>query len=173
MQEKQAIIIHGNPVDGFNHIGPFNNRHGAIEHGNTDAHIDGDWWVAELEPATDGARDDGSDTWAERQGHPIADWQYEVANGDTRRGYRDWCIAREEQMPKIQPGTKARFNYPPEFTTMPDHTAHAGQIVTVLERKADAEAAAGLNEYVYKIQAEDGWLGEAFESELEPVEAQA
>lgn len=26
----------------------------------------------------------------------FADWQYEVANGDTTRGYTDWCEAQAE-----------------------------------------------------------------------------
>ena len=28
--------------------------------------------------------------------HPVSDWQYEVANGDTRRGYVEWALDREE-----------------------------------------------------------------------------
>lgn len=27
---------------------------------------------------------------------PIEDWQYEVANGDTRRGYEDWLAAKRD-----------------------------------------------------------------------------
>lgn len=37
--------------------------------------------------------------WAEHPVYPVADWQYEVANGDTRQGYRGWLynkIANEE-----------------------------------------------------------------------------
>ncbi len=34
--------------------------------------------------------------WEERPGNPIADWQYEVRNGDTRRGYHEWCDSRDE-----------------------------------------------------------------------------
>ena len=29
--------------------------------------------------------------------NPIEDWRYEVANGDTQRGYRDWLAARSER----------------------------------------------------------------------------
>ncbi|HET6525036.1 hypothetical protein [Sphingopyxis sp.] len=36
-----------------------------------------------------------SDAWAERPGHPLADWKYQIANDDTRLGYRDWIAARE------------------------------------------------------------------------------
>ena len=39
---------------------------------------------------------DGPGHWAERPGHPSEDWKYEVANGDTRLGYREWARAREE-----------------------------------------------------------------------------
>jgi hypothetical protein len=28
--------------------------------------------------------------------YPIADWQYQVANGDTRRGYTEWAEAERE-----------------------------------------------------------------------------
>ena len=28
--------------------------------------------------------------WASHPTYPVADWQYEVANGDTRQGYRSW-----------------------------------------------------------------------------------
>ena len=28
--------------------------------------------------------------WGEHPDYPVADWQYEVANRDTRQGYWDW-----------------------------------------------------------------------------------
>jgi len=34
------------------------------------------------------------DHWAESPDYPLADWQAEVANGDTRLGYWDWVAAR-------------------------------------------------------------------------------
>lgn len=34
--------------------------------------------------------------WDEQPGHPVEDWQYEVANGDTRLGYLEWVAARTE-----------------------------------------------------------------------------
>lgn len=43
------IIMIGNPVDGFNFIGPFENATAAAEHGNTDGDIDAEWWIAPLE----------------------------------------------------------------------------------------------------------------------------
>ena len=30
----------------------------------------------------------------ENPDYPVADWQDEVANGDTRKGYWDWVIAQ-------------------------------------------------------------------------------
>ncbi len=36
------------------------------------------------------------DHWTEQAEHPVADWQYEVSNGDTRLGYLDWCRHRHE-----------------------------------------------------------------------------
>ncbi|MFA5378879.1 MAG: hypothetical protein WC455_24210 [Dehalococcoidia bacterium] len=30
------------------------------------------------------------DPWAQDVTYPLEDWQYEVANNDTRQGYRDW-----------------------------------------------------------------------------------
>ncbi|WP_294131763.1 hypothetical protein [Sphingobium sp.] len=35
-----------------------------------------------------------NDPWAEHPDHPVADWQAEVANDDTRLGYWDWVAAR-------------------------------------------------------------------------------
>lgn len=40
--------------------------------------------------------------WASHPTYPVADWQYEVANGDTRQGYRGWLynkLANEEDEP--------------------------------------------------------------------------
>jgi len=34
--------------------------------------------------------------WGELPGHPAEDWRYEVANGDTRLGYWDWVVVRQE-----------------------------------------------------------------------------
>jgi hypothetical protein len=32
------------------------------------------------------------DPWEEVPGYPVKDWQYEIANGDTRLGYREWRL---------------------------------------------------------------------------------
>ena len=34
------------------------------------------------------------DAWTEYPAHPLADWKYQIANDDTRLGYRDWIAAR-------------------------------------------------------------------------------
>ncbi len=34
--------------------------------------------------------------WSEHPDYPAADWQYEVANGDTRLGYWDWVSHKKD-----------------------------------------------------------------------------
>ena len=34
--------------------------------------------------------------WTVHPGYPPADWQYEVANGDTRSSYWDWVLSKME-----------------------------------------------------------------------------
>lgn len=36
------------------------------------------------------------DVWEEHPDFPVSDWQYQVANGDTRRGYHEWVEAERE-----------------------------------------------------------------------------
>ncbi|CCW16718.1 hypothetical protein EBBID32_10560 [Sphingobium indicum BiD32] len=38
-----------------------------------------------------------NDPWADHPDHPVADWQAEVANSDTRLGYWAWVVARDEE----------------------------------------------------------------------------
>jgi hypothetical protein len=38
-----------------------------------------------------------SSHWDDHSDHPVADWQYEVANGDTRQSYAEWCASQVEQ----------------------------------------------------------------------------
>lgn len=47
---KMAIIVTGNPVDGFEFYGPFSTPHEAVEFANNDAHLDDSWHVADLHP---------------------------------------------------------------------------------------------------------------------------
>ena len=35
--------------------------------------------------------------WKELKEYPVADWQYEVANGDTRLGYLEWAAHQKEE----------------------------------------------------------------------------
>ena len=35
-----------------------------------------------------------SDPWKEDPDYPVSDWQYEVANDDTRAGYLDWVESK-------------------------------------------------------------------------------
>lgn len=46
----------------------------------------------------------GQGHWDELPEYPLADWQAEVANGDTRQGYRDWAASRDEDArTQVQP----------------------------------------------------------------------
>lgn len=37
------------------------------------------------------------DIWDEYPEYPVEDWHFEVANGDTRRGYWDWVEAKIDE----------------------------------------------------------------------------
>ena len=60
------------------------------------------------------------------------------------------------------------FNYPDQFTTLPEHTAHAGQPVKVLRHMTDEEYDFE-GDHMFLVEALDGWQAEAWESELEPA----
>lgn len=51
----------------------------------------------ELALSAENLREESGGTWSEYSAFPVADWQYEVANGDTRLGYWDWCVCQIEQ----------------------------------------------------------------------------
>lgn len=62
--------------------------------------------------------DEDHDSWKEDKKFPVKDWQYEVYNNDTRRGYDDWvCAKRAEEVdecwvnnkPKPQPHQKPKI----------------------------------------------------------------
>ena len=67
-----------------------------------------------------------------------------------------------------------RFDYPREFKTLPDYTAHAGQMVEVLRpalpahRAKDGQEAEYVfeGEAMFRVRADDGWEGLAWLSEL-------
>ena len=69
-----------------------------------------------------------------------------------------------------------RFNYPAAFVTLPDYTAHAGQIVEVIRPAKPVHKFPDDSEYdweteaMFVIRASDGWEGMAWRSELEKVE---
>jgi len=42
-------------------------------------------------------REQHGGVWGEHPAHPVSDWQYEVANGDTRLGYWEWAAHRGEE----------------------------------------------------------------------------
>lgn len=64
-------------------------------------------------------------------------------------------------------GCAKTLNYPEHFVTLPDYTAHAGQVVTVLRELGPDENDAEENGAMYEVIAADGWIGHAFEDELE------
>lgn len=57
------------------------------------------------------------------------------------------------------------FDYPEFFTSSPEHTAHAGQMVEVVRRARRAEFDFE-GEAMFLIRADDGWEGLAWWSEL-------
>lgn len=63
----------------------------------------------------------------------------------------------------IRPGKTYIFDYPIEFVTLPDYSAHRNKPVRVLYLIQD-EGEGMLR--LWKVQAEDGWTGEAWEDEL-------
>lgn len=68
----------------------------------------------------------------------------------------------------IPSGAVRRFDYPPQFVTLPEYTARAGQLVTVVRPCTPEEADGPDNdcEQMYLVRAADGWTGHAFECEL-------
>lgn len=66
-------------------------------------------------------------------------------------------------------GEKRIFNYPEHFVTLPDYSAHRGQIVTVL-RELDSTENNNPEIRMFEVVASDGWIGHADEFELEEKE---
>ena len=40
--------------------------------------------------------DEGTNHWDDDPDYPVSDWQHEVAEGDTRRGYHQWVACQRE-----------------------------------------------------------------------------
>lgn len=69
----------------------------------------------------------------------------------------------ESQIERV--GQRYVFDYPKEFVTLPDYTAHAGQQVTVV-RQLTLEEADQDQQPMWRVRADDGWEGDAFDDEL-------
>lgn len=58
------------------------------------------------------------------------------------------------------------FHYPEQFETLPDYSAHRGQLVEVV-RPLRRDEYDFQGESMFLIRAADGWEGRAFRSELQ------
>ncbi|MEM7200245.1 MAG: hypothetical protein AAF628_08280 [Planctomycetota bacterium] len=64
------------------------------------------------------------------------------------------------------------FDYPEGFTSLPEYNAHRGKRISVLRRlRKDEFDYEG--EGMYEIEAQDGWRGQAWRSELRRAEVAA
>lgn len=76
--------------------------------------------------------------------------------------------------PPIVVGHAYVFAYPDfgQPSSQPDYDAHRFYVVTVLKQLqvADAESE---QQAMYEVRADDGWQGEAFDSELYPLQLEA
>jgi len=61
-----------------------------------------------------------------------------------------------------------KFNYPIEFTTLPDYSAHRGQLVEIVRQLTNDECDPECQPS-YLIRASDGWEGCASADELELI----
>lgn len=66
-------------------------------------------------------------------------------------------------------GKQYRFDYPEVFTTLPAYAAHRGHTVTVLRELDETEYVNENNNPMYRVRAEDGWEGNAWDDELVPI----
>lgn len=83
----------------------------------------------------------------------------------------------------IKVGQRYRFEYPVEFTSLDAYSKHRGQTVTVLRpctaNEADVlwdnwrDQGDEIVDRMFKVQADDGWIGDAWESELTAEQEQA
>jgi hypothetical protein len=76
-------------------------------------------------------------------------------------------------MPDLIPNTKARFRYPDEFREPAPQREYTNQVVTVLRTFDDSKTAQEMREHygecLLYVQAQDGNVFTAFETELEPL----
>lgn len=83
--------------------------------------------------------------------------------------FADWSA---ESVDGIAIGERYRFDYPATLKTLPDYTAHAGQIVTV-RRQLTREEAAQEECAMFEVEAEDGWIGHADAGELGALDGES
>ena len=69
----------------------------------------------------------------------------------------------------ITAGNRYTFKYPEIFVTLPDYSAHRNQEVVVVRQLTDMEWQVEMPGY--RVRAEDGWEGDAWEDELVEVES--
>lgn len=94
-----------------------------------------------LEILSDDARslaEDHGGYWGGHPGHPVADWQYEVGNDDTRRGYWGWVAAQLD---------------------LDDTSEHVRDLVEAQDSVWDTHAAVDLESWQHEVEDNDTRLG--------------
>lgn len=66
----------------------------------------------------------------------------------------------------IPAGERRLFAYPAAFTTLPEYDTYRGQIVTILRPLTEAQCDLE-QQPMYRVRADDGWEGDAWEDELD------
>lgn len=98
MDVERFLVMVGNPVDGVSFYGPFYDGVEAVDWAEAEIGRKDEWNVTSI-TVPEGARGNGlaeghsvgdQDVWGEDGQFGRADWQYEVANGDTNLGYWGW-----------------------------------------------------------------------------------
>ena len=92
------IICKGNPTEGYDFVGPFENFDEASEY---DSRVHGGCnWVTTLTLPLSSLEHSHTilehSHWDEDPDYPAEDWRYEVSNNDTRLGYHDWVTHQKE-----------------------------------------------------------------------------
>lgn len=76
--------------------------------------------------------------------------------------------------PPIEIGKRYRFAYPEHFVTLPEYSARRGTIVTIVrpltEDEAEPPDAENGFTQMYRVRADDGWEGDAWDEELEELD---
>jgi hypothetical protein len=69
----------------------------------------------------------------------------------------------------IEVNKQYKFNYPLAFITLPKYSEHRGQTATVVRALDRGTEYDYEGDAMFEVQFADGWVGEAFESELEEL----